>query len=93
MPRAPVEKADLDEFLAYESELNRFAPRYPQAISCLYDLDRFSGEVFLTIMRTHPIVLLNGTVLEAPSYIDPDESCRPEADIGVTGASGGRGEF
>jgi hypothetical protein len=73
MPRALVEKADLDEFLAYESELNRFAPRYPQAILCLYDLDRFSGRVFLTIMRTHPIVLLNGTVLENPYYIDPDE--------------------
>jgi hypothetical protein len=73
MPRALVEKPDLDEFLAYESELNRFAPRYPQAILCLYDLDRFGGRVFLTIMRTHPIVLLNGTVLENPYYLDPDE--------------------
>ena len=73
MPRALVEKADLDEFLAYESELNRFAPRYPQAILCLYDLDRFGGKVFLTIMRTHPIVLLNGAVLENPYYLEPDE--------------------
>jgi MEDS: MEthanogen/methylotroph, DcmR Sensory domain len=73
MPRALVEKPDLDEFLAYESELNRFAPRYPQTILCLYDLDRFGGSVFLTIMRTHPIVLLNGTVLENPYYLDPDE--------------------
>jgi hypothetical protein len=73
MPRALVEQADLDEFLAYESELNRFAPCYPQTILCLYDLDRFGGSVFLTIMRTHPVVLLNGTVLENPYYLDPDE--------------------
>jgi hypothetical protein len=73
MPRALVEQADLDEFLAYESELNRFAPCYPQTILCLYDLDRFGGRVFLTIMRTHPIVVLNGTVLENPYYVDPDE--------------------
>jgi len=73
MPRALVDQADLDEFLAYESELNRFAPCHPQTILCLYDLDRFSGKVFLTIMRTHPVVLLSGTVLENPYYLDPDE--------------------
>ena len=73
MPRALVNQADLDEFLAYESELNRFAPCHPQTILCLYDLDRFSGKMFLTIMRTHPVVLLHGTVLENPYYLDPDE--------------------
>ncbi|MCW2909896.1 MAG: protein kinase family protein [Actinomycetia bacterium] len=73
MPRALVDKADLDEFLAYESELNRFAPCHPQTILCLYDLDRFSAKIFLTIMRTHPVVLLSGTVLENPYYLDPDE--------------------
>ena len=73
MPRALVNKADLDEFLAYESELNRFAPCHPQTILCLYDLDRFGGKVFLTIMRTHPVVLLSGMVLKNPYYLDPDE--------------------
>src|SRR3984893_3550603 len=73
MPRALVDPADLDEFLAYESELNRFAPCHPQTILCLYDLDRFSGKVFLTVMRTHPVVLLSGMVLENPYYLDPDE--------------------
>lgn len=73
MPRALTDQADLDEFLAYESELNRFAPRYPQVILCLYDLDRFGGSLFLTIMRTHPVVLLNGAVLENPYYVEPDE--------------------
>jgi hypothetical protein len=29
------------EFFRYEGELNRFALRHPQAILCLYDLDRF----------------------------------------------------
>jgi len=94
MPRALVEKADLDEFLAYESELNRFAPRYPQAILCLYDLDRFSGRVFLTIMRTHPIVLLNGTVLENPYYIDPDEFLADQRPASVSPAPpAAAGEF
>ena len=28
-----------EEFIDYESQLNDFAPRYPQVIMCLYDLD------------------------------------------------------
>jgi len=35
----------LYDFLTYEAELNRFLPRYPQVIMCLYDLDRFGGQV------------------------------------------------
>lgn len=72
MPRALTEKPDLDEFLLYESELNRFAPRYPQVIVCLYDLDRFGGRLLVDILRTHPLVLLGGAVLENPYYLEPD---------------------
>jgi hypothetical protein len=40
------------EFFRYEGELNRFAPRYPQAILCLYDLDRFGGGFLVDLLRT-----------------------------------------
>lgn len=59
--------------ISYESELNRFMPRYPQVILCLYDLDRFRGDLLLDIMRTHPKVLMGSTVLENLYYIEPDE--------------------
>lgn len=72
MPRALIEQPDLEEFLLYESEINRFAPRYPQVIVCLYDLDRFGGRLLVDILRTHPLVLLGGAVLENPYYLDPD---------------------
>ena len=35
----------VDELMRYESELNRFAGRYPQAVLCLYDLDRFGAGI------------------------------------------------
>lgn len=72
MPRALTGKPDLEEFLLYESELNRFAPLYPQVIVCLYDLDRFGGRLLVDILRTHPLVLLGGAVLENPYYLEPD---------------------
>jgi hypothetical protein len=63
----------LHDFLTYEAELNRFVPRYSQVILCLYDLDHFSGQVLVDILKTHPKVLMGGTVLENLHYLEPDE--------------------
>jgi len=46
-----------DDWITYESELNRFVPRFPQVLLCLYDLNDFSGQLFVDIMRTHPTIL------------------------------------
>lgn len=59
--------------ISYESELNRFVPRYPQVMLCLYDLDRFRGDLLVDIMRTHPKVLMGSTVLENLYYVPPDQ--------------------
>jgi hypothetical protein len=63
----------LRDFLTYEAEINRFAPRYPQVLLCLYDLDHFGGQVLVDILKTHPWVLMGGTVLENLYYLEPDE--------------------
>ena len=63
----------VEELMGYESELNRFLPQYPQVILCLYDLHRFSGEVLVDLLKTHPRVLLFGRVLDNPNYLEPDE--------------------
>jgi MEDS: MEthanogen/methylotroph, DcmR Sensory domain len=63
----------VEELMGYESELNRFLPQYPQVILCLYDLHRFSGEVLVDILKTHPRVLLFGRVLDNPNYLEPNE--------------------
>jgi MEDS: MEthanogen/methylotroph, DcmR Sensory domain len=67
------ELPDMKDFLTYEAELNRFLPRYPQVILCLYDLDHFGGEILVDILKTHPKVLFGGTVLENLHYVEPDE--------------------
>jgi hypothetical protein len=62
-----------DEFATYESELNRFAPKYPQAILCLYDLQLYGGGVLTELLRTHPKLLLGGLLIDNPHYLSPDE--------------------
>jgi hypothetical protein len=59
--------------MTYEAELNRFVPNYPQVILCLYDLDSFSGQILIDILKTHPRVLMGGTVLENLHYMEPEE--------------------
>jgi hypothetical protein len=44
--------------ISYESELDRFVPRYPQTMLCLSDLDWFRGDLLIDIMRTHPKALV-----------------------------------
>jgi hypothetical protein len=61
------------EFFRYEARLNQFVRRYPQVILCLYDLERFSAEVLMDTLRTHPLVLVDGTIQRNPYYIDRDE--------------------
>ena len=62
------------EYLAeYESEVNRFVPKYPQVIVCLYDLREFGGGLLIELLKTHPKVLLGGLVFENPHYLSPDE--------------------
>jgi len=63
----------VEELVEYEAELNYFLPRYPQVILCLYDLDRFDGDVLVDILKTHPKVLVGGMVLDNPYYLEPAE--------------------
>lgn len=65
----------VQHLVTYEGRLNRFIPRYPQAVLlCLYDLERFTdGEVLMGLLRTHPKVLMSGQLLENPWYAEPDD--------------------
>lgn len=63
----------VEHLVSYEARLNRFLPRYPQVILCLYDLERFTdGQVLMGLLRTHPKVLLSGQLLDNPWYTAPD---------------------
>jgi DcmR-like sensory protein len=67
------EMPGVEELIGYESRLNKFLPKYPQVILCLYELGQFSGEVLVDVLKTHPKVLLGGMLLDNPYYLEPDE--------------------
>ncbi len=63
----------IDDFTGYEARATRFARAYPQVALCLYDLDKFRGDVIIPALKVHPKVLFGGMLLENPYYVDPDD--------------------
>jgi MEDS: MEthanogen/methylotroph, DcmR Sensory domain len=63
----------VENLVGYESELNRVTAGSSAIVLCLYDLDLFSGEVVVNIVKTHPQVLVQGILVENPYYVGPDE--------------------
>lgn len=66
----------VEHLVGYESKLNRFTSGNPVIVLCLYDLDLFSGEVVVNIVKTHPQALIQGILVENPYYVGPDEFLR-----------------
>jgi hypothetical protein len=69
MPQLP----GVDALIRYESELNRFTARHPQAVLCMYDLSQYNESIVIDLLKTHPLVLLSGMALENPYFLTPDE--------------------
>jgi hypothetical protein len=69
MPQLP----GVDALIRYESELNRFTARHPQAVLCMYDLNQYNESIVIDLLKTHPLVLLSGMALENPYFLTPDE--------------------
>jgi hypothetical protein len=77
---------DPDEHLLLESEMNRIIPLYKQVVVCLYDLEQFGSSVIFNLLKTHPMLLLGGLLLENPHYKTPDEvMAETAANTGATG--------
>jgi hypothetical protein len=61
-----------DELFVYESAINRVVKGAPALFMCLYDLDLFSTEMLVEVLRTHPKLLLDGSVRENLHYQPPE---------------------
>jgi hypothetical protein len=63
----------IDDFMGYEAQATRYARAYPQVAMCLYDLEKFRGDVIIPVLKVHPKVFFGGMLLDNPYYVDPDE--------------------
>lgn len=65
--------AGWENLFLYESALNHTVEHMPAILMCLYDLQKFGAEMLVEVLRTHPTVLLDRTVIDNPHYVPPSE--------------------
>jgi hypothetical protein len=73
MEWALEERPRVDDLVDYETRVNYMWPRYRDAVICVYDLAKFGGHIVMDIIRTHPMVLIGGSIQENPFFQPPDE--------------------
>jgi PAS domain S-box-containing protein len=66
-----------ERLMEYEARLNHFLTEYDAVCLCQYDNKRFTAEVLLQVLRTHPLVIYGGRVCKNPYYVPPDEFLKP----------------
>ncbi|HVM92333.1 MAG TPA: MEDS domain-containing protein [Terriglobales bacterium] len=73
MDWAVRDRSHVDDVIEFESRVNDLWRRHEDAVICTYHLGQFTGEAVIDIMRTHPMVIVGGTLQQNPFYIPPDE--------------------
>jgi hypothetical protein len=63
----------IDELMAYESLLNTFIWGKSWISICLYDVNRFPGNIVMKVLQTHPFVVTGGGIFENPYFIHPEK--------------------
>ncbi|HEY9226881.1 MAG TPA: MEDS domain-containing protein [Gemmatimonadaceae bacterium] len=71
------ERAGVPDLLEYEARFNLVGTRGNPVI-CTYDTSKFSADVVIDVLRTHPMVIIGGTVQENPFFISPEEFIREQ---------------
>ncbi|HEX4338291.1 MAG TPA: MEDS domain-containing protein [Polyangiaceae bacterium] len=74
-----AKRLDDVELLEYEAQAN-YECREGLLSVCIYDLALFRADLIIDVMRTHPLVLVTGTLYENPYYVSPDELLRELRD-------------
>ncbi len=76
MDWAADNRSHIDNLVEFESRVNNVWSRHEDAVICVYDLAKFSGDTVIDIMRTHPMVIIGGMLQSNPFYLPPEEFLR-----------------
>lgn len=76
MDWARDDQSYVDDVIEFEARVNDVWHRHEDAVICTYHLGQFGGEAVVDIMRTHPMVIIGGILLQNPFYVPPDEFLR-----------------
>jgi hypothetical protein len=65
-----------NEWVEYEMRLNGVLPNYDDPVICSYDANLLTAPLAIDILRTHPVVIIGGVLIENAFFTRPDEFIR-----------------
>ncbi len=73
MEWALEDREGVSDLIEYEARFNLMHQSDRDPVICTYDLTRFSGDVVMGVLRTHPMVILGGVLQENPFFIPSEQ--------------------
>ncbi len=73
MEWALVDLPGVEDLIEFETRVNYVVPKYDDIVICAYDLSKFGASVVMDALRTHPVVIIGGVLLENPFFVPPDQ--------------------
>ncbi len=67
---------DREHWLEFEAMLNMKFSNLPAILICQYNVNEITAHFMMDIMRTHPMVILNGLIYENQYFVEPREFLR-----------------
>ena len=65
-----------NEWVEYEMRLNDVLPRYDDPVICTYDANLLNANLALDILRTHPVAIIGGVLVENSFFSRPQDFLR-----------------
>ncbi len=62
-----------ERLLEYESRVSILLRDHPVTAVCQYDAKMFDGATIMEVLKVHPQMIVNGTVINNPFYIEPED--------------------
>lgn len=59
--------------LEYEAKVSMLLRAYPITAVCQYDARSFDGSTIMDILKVHPYMIIRGSVVSNPFYVQPEE--------------------
>ena len=75
MEWALEDREGVSDLIEYEARFNLVHDRRDPVI-CIYDLTKFKGDIILDVLRTHPTIIVDGTIRENPFFVPPNQFLR-----------------
>jgi MEDS: MEthanogen/methylotroph, DcmR Sensory domain len=69
-------KSYTNDLIEFESRVNHVWEHHEDAVICTYHLGKFGGDTVIDIMRTHPMIIIGGTLQRNPFFVPPGEFLR-----------------